>query len=267
MNPQTLLAHYDNALCWPISMDPEANYSVPLAYQQALAVRSLRQARGEQPLGYKIGFTNRKIWDLYKVYAPMWGSVWNTTLKHGQNNEATLSLSNICQPRIEPEIVFGFRAPPPPHASLDQLYASLEWLAPGFEIVQSHSPDWKFTAAETVLDSGLHARLAVGEKIKISDISSGAKDLVEKLAASTANLYKNNQWVEVGIGANVLDSPLQALDYFIKELRGCPGAADIKAGDVVTTGTWTDAWPLLAGESWQVKFSFQDLQFKLNLVD
>jgi 2-oxo-3-hexenedioate decarboxylase len=25
-------------------------------------------------------------------------------------------------------------------------------------------------------------------------------------------------------------------------------------GDVVTTGTWTDAWPVAAGEQWQAAF-------------
>jgi 2-oxo-3-hexenedioate decarboxylase len=41
----------------------------------------------------------------------------------------------------------------------------------------------------------------------------------------------------------------------LKELRQCPGAVDLQAGDVITTGTWTDAWPLQAGESWRAEFS------------
>ena len=36
-------------------------------------IRRLRIARGERPLGYKIGFTNRGIWDRYGVHAPIWG--------------------------------------------------------------------------------------------------------------------------------------------------------------------------------------------------
>ena len=61
--------------------------------------------------------------------------------------------------------------------------------------------------------------------------------------------------MEAGTGANVLGSPLQALLYFLNELRACPGAPDIEAGDVVTTGTWTDAWPVLPGQQWQAEFS------------
>ncbi len=266
MTPSELLKHYDSGQFWPQSLDVHGKYPVPVAYQDALSVRALRIARGERPLGYKIGFTNRKIWDLYKVYAPMWGTVWDTTVTYGAASEASISLENICQPRIEPEIVFGFKTTPKPNASLEDLYNSLDWLAPGFEIVQSHMPDWKFTAAETVADSGLHARLGIGEKISISAISNNSNELVELLAGASAQLYKGDQVVETGSGSNVLDSPLDALNYFVKELRACPGSTDIQPGDVVTTGTWTDAWPLSEGESWRVQFSFHNAHFKLNLL-
>jgi 2-keto-4-pentenoate hydratase len=37
-------------------------------------------------------------------------------------------------------------------------------------------------------------------------------------------------------------------------LRECPDAPDLQAGDVVTTGTWTDAWPVAPGEKWVAQF-------------
>ena len=51
------------------------------------------------------------------------------------------------------------------------------------------------------------------------------------------------------------DSPLRALHHFLKDLRECPGAPDLRAGDVITTGTWTDAWPIAPGERWTAAFS------------
>jgi 2-oxo-3-hexenedioate decarboxylase len=121
-------------------------------------VRELRIARGERPVGYKIGFTNRTIWPRYGVYAPIWGIVWDTT--HAQcNGHASVSLARLCQPRLEPEIMFGMSATPPADTTLEQLFACVEWLAPGFEIVQSHHANWKFSAAEAVADGSLHARL------------------------------------------------------------------------------------------------------------
>ena len=47
-----------------------------------------------------------------------------------------------------------------------------------------------------------------------------------------------------GAGANVLGSPWPALLHYLVELRSCLGAIDVDAGEIVTTGTWTDAWPV-----------------------
>lgn len=47
-----------------------------------------------------------------------------------------------------------------------------------------------------------------------------------------------------GVGANVLGSPWQELLHFLVELRSCLGATDVDAGETVTTGAWTDAWPV-----------------------
>jgi 2-oxo-3-hexenedioate decarboxylase len=67
-------------------------------------------------------------------------------------------------------------------------------------------------------------------------------------------LLRNGSPVDTGCGANVLDNPLRALHHFLGELRQCPGAPELMPGDVVTTGTWTDAWPVAAGEQWEAAF-------------
>ena len=110
MTPQELLQHSDTGEFWPEG-GGAAFADLPSAYRSALAVRGLRIARGETPRGYKIGFTNRGIWQRYHVYAPIWGSMWDTTVV-SCDGSGTLSLAHLCQPRIEPETVFGFRVTP-----------------------------------------------------------------------------------------------------------------------------------------------------------
>lgn len=249
MTPELLLRHLDEATLWPAG----SGLPLPEAYERALSVRQLRLKRGEQPRGYKVGFTNRTIWERYGVYAPIWGTVWNTTLRFCEG-EGELSLAGTCQPRIEPECVFGLAATPPARASLDQLLACIEWIAPGFEIVQSHMPDWKFTAADTVADSGLHARLLVGRRVPASALPRDAQAFDAQLAAARITLSRDGQRVDGGTGANVLDGPLHALAHFLAALRDCPGAPDLQPGDVVTTGTWTDAWPVQRGQRWHAEF-------------
>ena len=252
MTPKELLDYNDSGDLWPVRGGPAFN-ELQSAYAQALAVRDLRIARGEIPVGYKVGFTNRTIWSRYNVYAPIWGSVWNTTVSHC-DGVGHLSLAHVCQPRIEPEAVFGFRMTPRRPATLDDLFDALDWVAPGFEIVQSHSPGWKFIAPETVADGGLHGRLLIGPKTPIAKFARDSEQLHRTLASASVRLQKDGERVDEGSGANVLDSPLHALMHFVTELRSCPGAPDLAAHDVVTTGTWTNAWPVAAGEKWSARF-------------
>lgn len=260
MNPEQLLQHHDQALLWGQLPGVVGGPDTAAAYQKALAVRQLRQQRGEVPRGYKIGFTNRTLWQRYRVFGPMWGTVWDTGLLFGDTPEpghaqGSIDLTQTCQPRLEPEIVFGMKATPPANASMQQLFEAIDWIAPGFEVVQSHCLGWKFTATDTMTDGGLHARLLVGQHMPVQQLASDAQALHTLLAQARVTLLKNGQAVEQGTGANVLDSPLNALHHFLKELRQCPGAVDLRAGDVVTTGTWTDAWPLQVGERWRAEFS------------
>jgi len=80
-------------------------------YEVAAEIVTLRRARGEKPVGRKIGFTNRNIWPEYGATAPIWAHVYDDTLIYARNNAATISLEGSVQPKIEPEIAFKLRAP------------------------------------------------------------------------------------------------------------------------------------------------------------
>lgn len=253
MNATDILAHHDRATLWPQPASHDPAFDLAAAYRTALAVRELRQARGELTCGFKVGFTNRGIWARYDVFGPIWGTVWNTGLHHADGH-GEVSLAGCCQPRLEPEAVFGLRATPPQAATLPELFDCLDWVAPGFEVVQSHLADWKFKAPDTVADGGLHARLVVGARTPIAQVAPTAEALDACLAKAGVVLQCGPREVERGQGANVLGSPLQALHHFLIELQRCPGAPELQPGDVVTTGTWTDAWPIAAGETWHAVF-------------
>jgi len=253
MTPQTLLQHYDSAALWPAALSADPGYNLAAAYHDALALRSLRLARGEKARGFKLGFTNRSIWPIYGVYAPIWGTVYASTLQWCEG-EGRLSVSGLCQPRIEPEIVFGMRHTPAPGANLEDLFDAIEWLAPGFEMVQTHLPNWKFKAPDAVADGGLHGRLVVGQRLAVHSFAANAAQLVQCLASSSVRLVCDGQQQLQGQGSLVLDSPLQALHHFMTELHTCPDAPSLLPGDVVTTGTWTDALPVQAGQTWRAEF-------------
>ena len=267
MTPEKLLQHIDTGKLWPQDFTQGISADVSAAYQTALQVRRLREQRGELPRGYKIGFTNRSIWQRYQVFEPIWGTVWDTTLTYAdENGEGTVDISRMSQPRLEPELVFGMRSTPSSDLNLETLFDAIEWMACGFEIVQSHAEDWRFKLADTVTDSGLHAHLLLGKPIALRELAADGHTLHELLARMSLQLVHQQQLVETGYASHVLDSPLMALLYFLKALRQCPGATDVQAGDVITTGTWTDAAPLKAGQQWESRYEHPLTGLKIKLI-
>jgi 2-oxo-3-hexenedioate decarboxylase len=248
---QALLAARDGARLMALPTARLGGLSLAEAYAVADATRSLRIARGELPRGYKIGFTNRGIWSRYGVHAPIWAPVWDGTLTLLSGTDATLSLAGLVQPRIEPEIVFGFARAPSAGMDAVELAGCIAWVAHGIEVVHTHFDGWKFQAADTVADFGLHGRLLVGPRVPAQRFT----DLATELAGLDLQLSCDGQAVDAGRGSAVLDGPLQALGSWVDAMAAQPQAWPIQAGDVVTTGTLTDAWPLTAGQQWQTALS------------
>jgi 2-oxo-3-hexenedioate decarboxylase len=223
-------------------------FGIADAYAVAARVHRARLSAGAVPRGRKIGFTNANIWPEYGVHQPIWGWVYEHTLSRaGEDGTATLALDGLAEPKIEPEIAFGLRAAPPAGADVAALLGCIEWVAPAFEIVQSHFPGWKFAAADTVADGGLHGRLVLGQAVPLDALGD---DPAAVLAGLEVALHRDGQLVEVGRGANVLGSPLAALAHLAALLDGQGPEVALRPGEVVTTGTVTAAYPVRAGECW-----------------
>jgi 2-oxo-3-hexenedioate decarboxylase len=248
---ERLLAAYDagGMTCLPSADD--AAFDMARAFEVADVLRRLRIARGEKPLGYKIGFTNRSIWARYGVHQPIWGPVWDSSAELLGGADAAVSLAGLAQPRLEPEVVFGFARPPRAGMNLAELQGCLDWVAHGFEIVHTHFEAWRFTAADTVADFALHGRLRVGPRLPVQ----GWTTLAEDLAALRVDLLCDGREVDSGQGAVVLDGPLNALRLWVDAMAQHTPGWPIRPGDIVTTGTITDAWPLRPSQTWSTALS------------
>ena len=243
-----LIAVYDNAtLLAPITGSDPA-FDVAAGYGVLHEIEARRVAAGWRPVGRKIGFTNRTIWPRYGVYLPMWAHVWEHTVHRAPDYRATLSLATFVQPRIEPEVVFGLKAPVAVDSDATAVLASADWIAPGFEIVQSHFPDWKFAAADCTAAFGLHGALVVGAPTPVTERNCAF--LADTLPTFALKLRRGDTVIDEGVGANVLDSPALAVAHLARVLAGQPQFPPLAAGEIVTTGTITDAWPVSKGETW-----------------
>jgi 2-oxo-3-hexenedioate decarboxylase len=228
------------------------DFNLNEAYQVTAAVRAAREARGEHPIGRKIGFTNRTIWAEYGVYAPIWGYVYDRTVRDLASEPLEVSLRGLAEPRIEPEIVFGLAAPPAPGMDEQALIHCIDWIAHGFEIVQSIFPNWSFRAPDTVAAYGLHGRLFIGPR---HSAQPRREKWPRELSRFEIDLFCNGDPMDHGVAANVLDGPLFALRYLADTLAQDPLSPPLTAGEIVTTGTLTRAFPVAAGEEWTTQLT------------
>lgn len=246
----TLLDAYDRGAALAPPSRTHADFSLADGYRVAAELINARRGRGERLLGRKIGFSNRAIWARYGVHGPIWGAVWDSTLVQLDGSHATVSLAGLLEPRLEPEIVLGLRSAPR-SSSLEDLTQAVDWVAHGFEIVQSLYPNWQFAAADTVAAFGLHARLLVGPRVPARAL--GQARPAELLAELWLELRCDGRPVETGSGANALGGPLQALGFLVDTLAAQPELPALQAGELVSTGTLTDAQPLAVGQRWHTE--------------
>ncbi len=229
-----------------------SSFNLDEAYRVAAVVRQMREARGEMPVGRKIGFTNRTIWVEYGVYAPIWGYVYDRTLHNLAEIGDTFSLKGLAEPRIEPEIVFGLAFAPALGMDERALLGSIGWVAHGFEIVQSIFPGWRFSAPDTVAAFGLHAALFIGPR---HPIAADAQNWSRTLSSFEIDLKRDDTVLDHGCAKNVLGGPLSGLRHLIDILARDQVSPPLAPGEIVTTGTLTRALPAAAGETWTTELT------------
>ncbi len=205
-----------NAISQTQQIVPFSKRGILLSLQDAYDVAGLvKENLGSPPeVGKKIGFTNRNIWNVYNVSEPIWGPITSKSVSFTETN----------------------------------LNIFIDWIAPGFEIVDSIYPNWTFALPDTIASGGLHGCLVVGKKLIINN------DVERDLVDLKVRLFKGASLEEEGTGANVLDGPVSAIRYLHKSLAGIKNQVLLSSGNIITTGTMTDAKPVFPGEKWTGKF-------------
>jgi 2-oxo-3-hexenedioate decarboxylase len=129
-------------------------------------------------------------------------------------------------------------------------------MAPAFEVVHCHFPDWRFTPPDSAADAALHFHLVVGPRVPLRrDLATLANELHECRVA----LYRADETMDLGTGANALDHPALALAFLADLVARQPYLPQLAAGEIITTGTLTAALPIEPGESWNSGFVGIDL--------
>jgi 2-oxo-3-hexenedioate decarboxylase len=244
-----LTAAYAQRLILPAPLStrqPEFDLSAAYAVEGELV--RLRRADGRTPVGRKVGYANKAVWRALKLETLVWAHMYDDTVQYARDNAASLDISRMCAPKIEPEIVFKIRRPIETGGDPAAVLGAVEWIALGFEIIDCVFADWKFQPADFVAAFGLHAALIVGEPLLVEPAS--IPTLTEQLAQFKVRLLKNREGIAEGSGKNSLRSPALCLGELASAVARRMPDDPLAAGELVSSGTLTESQPIAAGESW-----------------
>lgn len=104
----------------------------------AVARDELRQADGDECIGYKLGWTSSAMRNAFGIDRPNWGTLWRAQLIDRQ-----LDLSRLRHAKVEPEIVYTARSEVSGTdvTAHDVLDSALGW-AIGIEVVHPRWPSY-----------------------------------------------------------------------------------------------------------------------------
>lgn len=231
-------------------------FDLSCAYEVADRLHRERIAEGAHPVGRKIGFTNPDMWSIYGVSDPIWAYVYDTTVVELQGLRAICPIERFSEPKIEPEIIFHFNSDLSSPDDLSEVVNAIDWVAHGFEIVQSHFPGWHFQSPDTVADCALHGALLIGPPRPLHKLGS---DPVNALESLSVELSCGGKLIETGTGSNVLGNPLIAIVHLASVLGKQSNHAPLRAGEIVSTGTITTAQSIHVGQTWQSEIKGTEL--------
>ncbi len=215
--------------------DPE--FDLAKAYQVEAEFKRLRAV---PTVGLKVGYANKAVWRVLKLETLVWAHMYQDTV---HQSVSSVKLPYWRSPKIEPEIVFKLKHQP---AASDPalILESVEWIALGFEIIDSPFPDWQFKPADFVAAFGLHLGLVIGEPLEITPAI--IPSLIDQLASFKLRLTKEDALIEEGSGKNSLKSPALC----VAELASRTALA---ANALISSGTLTNGQPIAKGDKWKAE--------------
>jgi 2-keto-4-pentenoate hydratase len=232
----------------PSQRDP--SFGLAEAYAVEAELVRMRRGAGHVPVGRKVGLANRALWRLHKLSSVVWAHMYDDTVQYtAPGAVATLSISRMLSPKIEPEIIFKLKRTPSGDAT--DAAAVLQAVASfglGYEIVDCVYPNWKFAPADFVAAFGFHAALIVGPLQPLQP--AAIPELIEQLAECRVRLLCDGAEIATGGGAKVLESPALCLGELAAGIRREVPADPLAAGEIIATGALTDNQFLAPGQRW-----------------
>ena len=194
------------------------------AWRIQSAVTDLRQKRGEEVIGYKIGCVSKDTQLKMGFTKPAWGRLWKHEL---YSDGVTLEKNNYSNPAMEAE--FGIilnRDIKAELSSFDYILESIEGIYPLIEIHNLIFYGNEPYGAELLANNAIHAGVVLGPQTKLP---------IHKIETDLKLIYDNeiiDTWVDKRWPVDMLSE----VDWLVKELTKTNGY--LKKGDLILTGAY-----------------------------
>jgi len=193
-------------------------------------------AGGDAVTGLKIGLTYTPTWERIGVDQPFVAPILSSGVGAGP-----VMADSLTAPRLEVEVLVSVTAPLQPGCTIDDVRDAVGTVSLGFELVDSHYPDWKATPPDLVADFGCHAGIRTGAPVVLSLADLERLDELEIL------LTCEGEPAVPGRGVDVLGGPLHA----VVAAMSSTCARDLAHDHLVSTGALTGrSHPIVSGQRW-----------------
>ena len=198
--------------------------SIEDALRIQLAVTNLREKRGEEVIGYKIGCVSKDTQRKMGFTKPAWGRLWKNEL---YLDGVTLDKRNFANPAMEAE--FGIvlnRDLTPELVNLDYILDSIETIHPIIEIhnlVFNGDPPF---GAELLANNAIHAGAVMGKPTK-ANIKSEITDLKLIFDNEIIDTWSDKKWPH---------DMLSEVEWLVKEQDKIGNI--LKKGNLILTGAY-----------------------------
>lgn len=198
--------------------------------------------------GYKAGLTNPAVQKRFNHDSPVWGTLYESMLlKDGAAVDAAFGARPLFEAdllvRVSDAAINEARTPADVLAAIDQVIPFIE--LPDL-VVQA--PARLNGAAINAINVG--ARLGVmGAPIPVPALRAERFALGDALRDMVVILSEGGKEVDRGKGSDVLEHPLNAVVWLVKDLARSGGGVALKPGDLVSLGSFSRLLPPKAGQS------------------
>lgn len=235
-----LFAAYDNGEVVAPPRTAIDNLSIDDAYRIQRIQEQAFIDRGEKVVGRKIGLTSVAMQRQLGVDSPDFGFFTDAMVYRDTDPIPT---ARFIAPKVEPELGFRLGRDLPADPTLDEVAEAVDATYLAVEIIDSRVRDWDITLVDTVADNASCGAVILSQPVDIS---------LDQLTQVTAAMSINGAVVGQGVGSDVMGHPLEPLRWLAGVLAA--QSVPLKAGDIILTGSFCGAAPVIAGQRVEVDY-------------